>query len=358
MKRKAFKFSFIIRVCFFSLIFSEIEARNYPVDIILEKGTRTYLNHITGALLKHDFEDVHEYSLGSLILEPEAELYLNESSKLLAHHIYLQEKSKLQIFGGNTLRIKCDIFDAGKLKGKKDQLGIVSLEAHPSVFYPSSKQSFFTPRRGRVDASFKNSNERQPAQAGLSGRKGSTGNNGARAGILYLEAQEFYGGYFLAKGGLGQQGGRGEDGGEGGHGFRCEHFINHNPISPSDFYPSEYASLLNGQDGGRPGMGGDGGRGGDGGHVLIKAKEKHFIPGRNYFSETEGGRGGDVGEVGTPGAPGNAGYIWVSIPRVLAQENFHFNNKYNGRGGQVQATPFGKSVAGSSGQAGSDTFEP
>ncbi|HLD75317.1 MAG TPA: hypothetical protein VJB34_10525 [Bdellovibrionota bacterium] len=279
------------------------------VDIILDEGVSTYLSHLVSAERYDDEEVQQSYEIGSLILNSGASLYLTQSSLLRAHHIELKPQAKIHMLNGGTLKIHTNIFDGGYRRAGQDALGIVSVEQHPYFFHPPPKISSFPLReRARMDAQFTNRNQWSAAEPGLPGRRGSQGDKGATAGNIHLKAEVFYGGLFLARGGIGQQGGRGEEGGPGGNGYRFPNSINYFPgHSIANPFPYDMR-VLHGTDGGAPGIGGDGGNGGDSGFISISVEKTESVTdGVNFIYVTSAGTGGEVGEAGSSGVPGQAG---------------------------------------------------
>lgn len=332
----------------FSLCATSVYAQ---VDIILEEGVKTYLQHITQGMLRETTptDNVSLYDLGVLSLGREAELYITESSHFKAHSIFLDEQAKIQLINGGHLKIQCQIFDAGKNRLEKESLGVISVEVHPKIFNPQSAQSHFETLREPEHAFFNSKDNYGKAQPGRNGRHGQDGKDGASAGTLTLEAGEFYGGLFLARGGHGQEGAQGQEGGKGGNGVRFpKELVKDYPQLYFGAQLSPFDEVIDGASGGYPGRGGHGGNGGRGGSLIFSFGENYSHNHENFFVLVHGGFGGRAGEKGLPGMAGEKGNL--TYPRLVNHITIFSNAP--AQVGETRNTPIEKALDGKPGPNG------
>ncbi len=295
-------------------------------SVIIQKNTEVSLTSLVSPILnpKTGIETVY---ISQLYLGEGAKLYLNRPVTIDAKKIILKPKSTLHTLG-NSLTIKTDVFDALHFDlsdlnlsedQRKDLMGKIdtrSKEEKHNGKDGESKQGAASPGKNALSRSGNPPPGYYPlmvifenAQGGSAGEAGGNGQGGRNGGDFTLYVNQFKGGYFDTRGGMGGRGGQGGKGGNGGSGY------NH-PANGADFDSAiwdnsgrQYQFFCDGGNGGEGGRGGNGGNGGNGGGAFIFYKDEDLSSERSLFILNDGGKGREGGRGGEGGESGAFGSV-------------------------------------------------
>ncbi|MBI4042869.1 MAG: hypothetical protein HY391_05265, partial [Deltaproteobacteria bacterium] len=164
--------------------------------------------------------------------------------------------------------------------------------------------------RDGVAPSSRHAGPSQADKRGWDGESGQFGTAGRSAGNITIEAEQFSGGLFVARGGNGGNGGDGGDGGNGASGF----VHSGHGVPPDDYSVEKAQAVCAPGSGGNAGAGASGGSAGDGGNVRIRVKSNVSRQGETFVTLLSAGKPGEGGRPGLPGRAGEPGLLVFSGP--------------------------------------------